>query len=258
MVTINEIRKIGQPPEKIQEENFYGHLLRKVSPYFVKFFVEHNTSANQISFYGILFGILGGVLFVFGNYYLLLIGCLLYQFHQLFDRVDGEVARVTSSKTIGGAYLERIQGPIVNPFLLAYLGIGLYKMLGNIVFVFFGFTFALFASLGSNISKSKELVMKEFKKKPYVSSLVKKQSMTGRIYRIEKKTRVFFMFPIACLIFAGILIFELVLPIKLSYTIYGVTLTVLSTYFLLCGFESITRTIIPGITLYRYLMCSKR
>lgn len=257
MVTIDEIRRIGQPPEKIREENSYGCVLRKVSPYLVKFFVEHNISANQISLFGILLGVIGSFLFVFGNPYLMLIGCLLNQLRHLFDRVDGEVARVTNSKTVGGAYLERIQGTIVNTFLFVYLGIGLYMMLGNIVFILFGFTFALFASLGGNISKSGELVMEKFNEKPYVSSLAKKHCTTGRIYRIERKTRTFFMGATVYLVLAGIVIFELVSPIKLSCTIHGVTLTVLSAYFFLCGFESIARTIIPGITLYRYFMRRK-
>ena len=73
MVTIDEIRKIAQPSEKMHEEiknyPFMGGVLRRMSPHFTKFFVEHNISANRITAFSILFGIIGGLLFVSSNYF---------------------------------------------------------------------------------------------------------------------------------------------------------------------------------------------
>jgi len=75
--------------------------LRKISPYFTKFFVDHSVSANQISSFSIMLGIAANLTFVFGNYYLMLLGCFLFQWWNLFDLVDGETARVTNVKTSG-------------------------------------------------------------------------------------------------------------------------------------------------------------
>jgi len=73
LVTIDEIRKIAQPSEKMHEEiknyPFMGGVLRRMSPHFTKFFVEHNISANRITAFSILFGIIGGLLFVSSNYF---------------------------------------------------------------------------------------------------------------------------------------------------------------------------------------------
>ena len=256
LVTIDEIRKIGQPPEKMRK-NSYVRTVRKVSPYFTKFFVEHQISANQVSSFSTLFGIVGGLLFSFGNYYLMLIGCVFYQFRHLFDCVDGEVARVTNTKSIGGLYLEGIHDSIVESCFLACFGIGLYKMRESTVFVFFGFTFALLVCLVHVFNKSRKLVGKEFGKKerPYVFPLMKKQSVAGRIYRsVYRKVRLLFLFKHAHLILVAVIVFELVFPIKLSYVIYGVTLTCLSAYCFLYGFDWMARAIISSITNYRYLM----
>jgi len=87
----------------MRDLNAYERALRKISPYFTKFFVEHNVTANQVTALSILFVIIGSSLFVFGNYYLMLVGCVFYLFWLLFDFVDGEIARVTDLKTVGGA-----------------------------------------------------------------------------------------------------------------------------------------------------------
>lgn len=263
MVTIQEIREIAQPPEKMRQEikdyPLIGHLLRRISPYFTKLFVEHNITPNKVTALSILFVIVGGLLFVFGDYYLMLIGCVFYLFWLLFDRVDGEVARVANLKTVGGLYLEGIHHSLDCCFF-AFFGIGLYKMLGSIAFAFFGFIVALFLSIGKCFMFSREIAMKEGTKKEkryakFVNPLRKKRSVTGTIYRsVYIKIRYFFHFGYIHLILICILIFELLSPIKTICVIYGMPLTVLSVYFLFCGFGWIFRASIGGITNYIYLM----
>jgi len=251
LVTIDEIRQIGQPPEKMRDLNAYERALRKISPHFTKFFVEHNVTANQVTALSILFVIIGSFLFVFGNYYLMLIGCVFYLFWLLFDFVDGEIARVTDLKTVGGAYLENVHHILFSCFL-AGLGVGLHKKLENIIYVFFGFTFALCIFLLHSFNRSRKDLRKE---DSYVFPLMKKRSITGGIYRsIYRKFRLLFVHIYTPPIMIGLLIFELLSPIKFSYTTHGVTLNVLSTYFFLYGFDWTARTIISAITNYKYLM----
>ena len=243
--------------EEFKNYPFMGHVLRRISPYFTKFFVEHNITANKITTLSILYGIIGGLLFLSGNYFMMLIGCVFYSFWNLFDCVDGEVARVTNVKTYGGAYLEGIHDPIIESCCLACFGIGLHRALENTVFVFFGFTFALCICLVEVFNKSRRLVESKLgkKKESYVFPLMKKKSVTGRIYRsVYRKVRLLFLFPHAYLVLVCILIFEIFSPIKLSYTIHRVTLNILSTYFLLYGFDWTARTIISSVTNYTYLM----
>jgi len=263
LVTIGDIRKIAQPPEKMRQEikdyPFIGHLLRRISPYFTKFFVEHNITPNQVTALSILFVIVGSLLFVFGDYYLMLIGCVFYLFWLLLDRVDGEIARVTNLKTIGGLYLENVHHSLDCCFF-AFFGIGLYKMLGSIAFVYFGFTFALFLSIGecfmfSRVIARKEGIEKGKRYAKYVNPLRKKRSLIGTIYRsIYVKIRYLFHFSYIHMILICILTFELLSPIKSICVIYGIPLTVLSAYFFFCGFGWIFRVSIGGITNYVYLM----
>jgi phosphatidylglycerophosphate synthase len=263
LVTIEEIRKIAQPPEKMREEikdyPFISPLFRRVSPYFTKFFVEHNVTANQVTALSILFAIAGDLLFVFGDYYLMLIGCVFCLFWQLLDFVDGEIARVTNLKTIGGLYLENVHHSFDSCFF-AFFGIGLYKMLGNMAFAYFGFTITLFLCLGKCFMFSREIARKEGIKKEkryakYVNPLRKKRSLIGTIYRsIYIKIRYLFHFSYIYPILTCILVFELLSPIKSICVIYGIPLTVLSAYFFFCGFGWIFRVSIGGITNYVYLM----
>jgi len=238
LVTIIEITKIGQPPENMRNLGAYQRILRRITPYFTKFFVEHGISANQVSVLSTLFGIIGSFLFVFGNYYLMLIGCVFCCFSSIFDLVDGEVARVTNVKTIGGLYLEGFHDPIVESCFLTFFGIGPYRMLENIVFAFFGFIFVLFICLVHIFNKWRKSLREDLEKKEkvYVFPLMKKKSVAGKIYRsVYRRVRVLFLFPHAHLILVCILAFQLLFPIKLSYTTCGVTLNILSTYFFYTG-----------------------
>jgi phosphatidylglycerophosphate synthase len=255
LVTIDDIRRIGQPPEKMRK-NLYVRFLRKISPYFTRFFVEHKISANQVSFFSVLLGIVGDPLFVFGNYPLMLLGCVFFQFHHLFDCVDGEIARVTDDITLGGHYLEGIHNAVLESGFMACFGIGLFKMLGSTAFLYLGFIFALSTSLLHHFNRTRKWVIEGLgKKKEYVFPLMRKQSILGRIHKsIYGKVRLLFLFHNAYLILASILLFEMLSPIKLSYTIYGLPLSPLSLYFLLYGIDWLTRTVISSATNYRYLM----
>ena len=263
MVTIEKIREIAQPPKKMRQEikdyPYVSPLFRRISPYFTKFFVEHNMSANQITAVSIVFSIVGGLLFMFGDYYLMLIGCLFYLFWQLLDFVDGEMARVTHSKTTGGLYLENVHHSFDSCFF-AFFGIGLYKMLGNIVFAYFGFMVTLFLCLGKCFMFSRVIAMKEHIKKEkryakYVNPLRKSRSVIGTIYRsIYIKIRYLFHFSYIYPILTCILVFELISPIKSLFVVYSIPLTFLSTYFFFCGFAWIFRVSVAGITNYVYLM----
>jgi phosphatidylglycerophosphate synthase len=257
LVTIDEIRRVGQPPEKLKMAHPYGkHVLRKVTPYFTKFFIEHNVTANQVSSLSVLFGIVGDLLFVFGNYPLMILGCVIFQFYHLFDCVDGEIARVTSNVSLGGRYLEGIHDAIIESVFMACFGIGMFKMYGSIIFLYTGFIFALSICLLHDFNRTRKWVVERLeKKKEYAFPLMRKQSTLGRVYRsLYRKVRLLFLFHNTYLLLPFILIFEIVFPIKLSYTLYGAILSLLSSYFLLYGLDWIIRTFFSSITNYRYLM----
>lgn len=256
MVTIEKIKEIGQwgAREHMLEEArtfpYAGRVLRKVSPYFTKFFIEHNVSANQISFCSILLGIIGNLMFVFGDYYLMLVGCLLYQFWNILDLVDGEIARVTNVKTLGGKYLETINMAVTECGFIACLGLSLSQILDDSKFVFWGLIFALFICLLNYFARTRDAIMQQLKKEIHI----KKISLVRSIY---KKARLFFVIFNGYVVLTIIVLFELVIPSRLRYDIFGQTLNLLSTYFLLYGIIWMVRTIVSSVTNYRYITKSQ-
>ena len=260
MVTIKEIKEVGQwgaREHMLEEAKIYpyaSYVLRKISPYFTKFFIEHNVTANQMSSCSIILGIVANLVFTFGNYYLILVGCLLYQFWNIFDLVDGEIARVTNLKTLGGKYLETINQAITECGFIACLGSGLSKILGNNAFVFWGLFFALFICLLYCFARTRDATIEQLGRRKEKDAASRKMSFPKRLY---KKARLFFVIINAYVVLTVIAVCELLFSTKLYYSAFGQTQNLLSTYFFLYGIIWVVRTIVSSITNYRYLMKSQ-
>jgi phosphatidylglycerophosphate synthase len=250
MVTIEEIKKRGQlsAKEHIEEERgnypYVGYVLRKISPYFTKFFVEHNVSANQISALSILLGMVANVTFIFGDYYLMLLGCIIYNFWAIFDLVDGEIARVTNVKTAGGKYVETINEPITECGLVLCLGIGLSKMLSNQALIFWGAFFALSYALLSSFARTRDMLTAQRFQTQEENANVKEKSEIKKIY---KRARVVFLTGNAYLILIGIIIIELLS--QFSFQFFGQN-NILSVYFFAYGLIWVVRMVISSATNY--------
>lgn len=257
MVTVDEIRRLGQLSAKdhIEEERanfpYVGYVLRKISPYFTKFFLQHGITANQVSTLSILTGITVNITFAFGDYYLILLGCFLYQLWNILDLVDGELARVSGVKTAGGKYLETINEPITEcGFILCY-GIGLSKILNDKEFVFWGLFFALCYALIHAFTKTRILMIEWFQIRREGSKGLQEMSFIQRLY---KRARLLFVVVNGYLVLTVIVVFHLFL-VKESYVaLLGVKLNLLSVYFFLYGLLWIVRMIVSVVTNYRYLI----
>jgi len=112
MVTIDEIKTIGQSGKRLAAGSPYYHVVKTISPYFTKFFIKHNLGANQITSCSIILGITANLTFIFGNHHLLLLSCVIYQSWRIVDIVDGEIARVTNVKTPGAHSLGQRRGAL--------------------------------------------------------------------------------------------------------------------------------------------------
>jgi len=247
--TIEEIKRIGQPKDYLSTHSLYSVLvLRKISPYFTRFFVRHGVSANQVSAIGMLFGIIAGVMLSFGNY-LMFLSIVFYQLWNIFDCVDGEVARVTQNFTIGGRFLEEIDWVTAESAFLSFLGIGLYRMLGNMLFAILGIVFALFLSLLTAYAKTRDSLAREIGLKEKYSPFIK----MSPVKRMYLKLRNLFLITSAHLILIVLLIYEFS-PISVRFTIFGIDLNLLALYFLAYGIVWSVRAITSIGTNYRFLM----
>jgi len=243
LVTIEEIRQIGQPKDALATHSPYSvHVLRKVSPYFTKFFITHGITANQVSVMGILIGILSASLLSSGTP-LMLAGCLLYQFWNLLDCVDGEIARVTHTKTRSGKYLETIDEAIAESCFVLFLGIGLSRMLDSVIFLYLGLVFAVFVLSLNCFARTRDQLLCS-----KTQTAMPKSSGTKEFY---KRVRIWFIVYNGYLIMTILLILDLVLPYR--FQIFGVNLNLLACFFLLYGAIWIVRTIISSATNYMVL-----
>jgi len=257
VVTIDEIKKLGQlsAKEHIEEEQrnypYVGYVLRRISPYFTRFFIDHNVTANQVSALSIITGIVANATFIFGNYYLMLIGCFLYQLWNIFDLVDGEIARVTDVKTAGGKYLETINEPITECGLILSLGIGLSKILNDKTFVFWGLLFALCYALLSAFARTRDMMIGRFQTKERKSLEFQRMPFVKRLY---KKARLLFVTVNAYIILTVIVILQLLLVKEAYITFLGLKLNSLSVYFFLYGLLWVVRMAVSAVTNYKYLI----
>ena len=240
LVTIEEIRKIGQPKEILATHSPYSiHILRKISPYFTKFFIAHGITANQISILGILIGILSAIM-LFSGTPLMLVGCLLYQFWNLFDSIDGEIARVTDTKTRSGKYLETISEAIAECCFVLFLGIGLSRMLDNVLFFYLGLIFAIFVMSLNCFARTRDELSSS-------KTQTDVQKLSG-VKRFYKKLRILFIVYNGYLIVTVLLILELIFPYH--FQMFEITLNLLASYFLLYGAIWVVRTVVSSATNY--------
>ncbi len=262
MVTVDEIKRLGQLSAKDHMEEgrrnypYMGCVLRKISPYFTKFSIDHNVTANQVSALSIITGIVANTTLIFGNYYLMLLGCALYQLWNIFDLVDGEIARVTDIKTAAGKYLETINGPITECGFILCLGIGLSKILNDKTFVFWGLLLALCYALLHTFGRTRDMMMERFRIQKEIAKPEKTQTPTlkSHVKKAYKKVRLFFVLFNGYLILTFLTILQLFLPNNAYLTFYSLKLNALSAYFFLYGIIWIARMVITSVTNYRSLI----
>jgi len=112
---------------------------RKVSTYFTKLSLILGISANQATLLSLFFLLIGGFFLIFTNIIALIISALFLILYNIFDCVDGEIARYTKTTSKIGKDLDFIVGTFLNPYLFACMAFGSYFMLHDIIIFAFGF-----------------------------------------------------------------------------------------------------------------------
>lgn len=191
-LSIKEMRRIAQSPEILarSEENWYGkRVSRKFSIYFTKLFLILKMTPNQVTWLMLFTGIAGAVLFAFPSITLSCIAFFVYQLWIIFDCSDGEVARLSGKKSLFGPYLDRINHFVTDIFLLSSLGVKLYIITNDTLYLFLGvllsliniFSRLLFRAVTSTVFeykvyenyKAEEKIEEKTQSKKGVKSLIK-------------------------------------------------------------------------------------
>ena len=132
--TIKELREVARARRQrvgkaVSVLQFTTTIHRPISIYFSKLFLMMGIGPDTITLISYVFAIATGILFIFGNYWLILIGVFLHQFYSIFDESDGDVSRYLYG--IGnnprGEFSEYIGHCLYQPFLVICIAFGVYN-----------------------------------------------------------------------------------------------------------------------------------
>lgn len=146
MVSIKELKKIVNPYNEHRKAPLYSkYFMRHISVYITWLLLHTKITANQVTIFQIVPGIISALFFAVGKIEYSLFGLLFWQISYLFDFVDGEIARYRKNTTIKGVYLDLVAHKVIESVIWLGLGWGLYRYTGQILFIAMGFIVAFFA-----------------------------------------------------------------------------------------------------------------
>lgn len=132
-ISLRELRVfyIGSGQAKREEEKFvnefsFQKILRTLSFYPVWFFLNIGMTANQVTLFAFLIGLLGCVAIAIGTYLLSVVGALLVVIAIFFDYVDGFVARYAKSVSKFGAIFDGVYVLLLQLMVMMAISVGLF------------------------------------------------------------------------------------------------------------------------------------
>lgn len=126
---------------------YSDRLMRKFSIYLTWLIIRSPLTANQVTLFSMGAGLLAGVLFAGGTHRHCLAGAAAMFLGQLLDHADGEVARYKGTSSPKGALLDSWAHFIVNPSILAGIGVGVYSRSAAPVALLLGYSACLSRAL---------------------------------------------------------------------------------------------------------------
>ena len=117
---LNSCRKPG--------EAISSHYYRYISLFFTSYLCETKVTPNQVSFFFLLIGFVGGVLISLPSPILYFIGLICQPLAIVFDCVDGEIARVKYQYTKSGEWLDTVCDNLCTLFFVIGISITNYRL----------------------------------------------------------------------------------------------------------------------------------
>ena len=136
------------------------HVYKEFSTPFTYAFVKLGISPNAITLSSILLVLAGFYFLSLGTYFGFIIGLLFFALFKIFDMSDGEVVRIQNSHSIEGAYYDRISHYVFGISLAMGLGMGLYRLYGQELYILLGSAFSLVIILENAMRDSLRLFLR--------------------------------------------------------------------------------------------------
>ena len=171
--TIANLKKEAR--KGIETEPYAEYVIRPISIYFTWLIVRTPISANTVTVFQILVGVLGALLLAVPNIdgYAPIYGVILLQFSYVLDCVDGEVARWKKIESIRGVYLDIICHIIVISMFIFCFSFGIYVTIGSSGIIILGAIASFFSYKFDEYAFIKVSTNRDEKESLYNSSLVK-------------------------------------------------------------------------------------
>src|SRR3989304_24427 len=119
---IAALRTICHADKVAQNSSPWYVLQRRVSIYLTWMLLHTSLKPTHVTLISVGFGLLGGVLLAMRPAELSVAGALAFVAHQLFDKVDGDIARFRKSYSIVGVYLDELGHGLA--FVGIFVGLG--------------------------------------------------------------------------------------------------------------------------------------
>ncbi len=147
--SFKEFREIiqGKKVEKRKRKKDWWHALYMfISRYVTWVLVKTPITANFITIFGFIIGIIGLLLIGIGNNFLIITGFILLYIYYISDEVDGEVARYKKQTSLRGIYYDEIGHLFFQGWFFFTLGYSIFRINEEFLYIFFGViaTFFLF------------------------------------------------------------------------------------------------------------------
>ena len=132
--------------QRAKKENLEltDRMLRWLSFPISKFIVRHTfVTPNEITVFSFLLSLAGGFFFLQGDHRNLIIGGILVFLRQIFDQVDGEIARMKNLSSVSGKWLDGITGYLSAEIIIICLSVGIGTPLSYFLGVFAALAYPL-------------------------------------------------------------------------------------------------------------------
>ncbi len=116
------------PFQRAKKDNLElaDRMLRWISFPISKFLVRHTSiTPNEVTIFSFLLSLAGGFFFLQGGHNNLIIGGILVFLRQIFDQVDGEVARIKLLRSSLGKWLDGVTGYLGTEVIILSLAAGI-------------------------------------------------------------------------------------------------------------------------------------
>ena len=141
IMKFKEFKKIcqGKKIERTKRKKAWWHSpAHFISPYITWILVKTPITANFVTVFGIIIGLIGLLLIGIGNHFFIILGFILLYLYQISDEVDGEIARYKKQISLRGIYYDEIGHlTILGCFFFAF-GYSIYNINTKFLYIILG------------------------------------------------------------------------------------------------------------------------